>query len=151
MTASEVFKTICDTLDGIDWMYNAYEQEMRVVTGMKGEDIPINITFTINDSAKVLMVYSVMPFDVKPEKRVEMAMAVCVANDKLVNGVFDYSLEDGTIAYRMTESYDDCQFGADCIMYFVRCLTSTVDAFNDRFFALNEGQLSLEEFMKNPV
>ena len=78
----------------------------------------------------------------------EAAIAVCVANYGLVNGCFDYDLNDGEIRFRMVQSYRDSIIGNEVYNYMLIVGANTVDKYNDRFLMLFKGMLDLEKFVE---
>ena len=53
MQAKQVFDTLCQTLDGHDWVYEKDESELTIECGAQGEDLPIQITIRIDPKRHV--------------------------------------------------------------------------------------------------
>lgn len=145
--AREVYYGIIDMLDTRDWKYERYDNDLTIRSGVKGEDLPIEFIIFVKPQNKVVQFISKLPFNIPEDKRVEAAIAVCVANYGLVDGSFDYDVNDGEIRYRLTSSYRDSYLGADLFEYMIMCAASTVDNYNDRFFMLSKGMIDIEGFM----
>ena len=88
------------------------------------------------------------PFDIPEDKRVDAAIAVCVANYYLVDGSFDYDITEGTITFRLTSSYRESSLGEDLFEYMIMCSAATVDAYNDKFFMLAKGMMTVQQFIE---
>ncbi len=146
--AKEVFNEICDALDEKDWKYEKDEEKLVITSGIKGDDLPINFILVVNPKNQVVQFLSPLPFSVPEDKRIDAAVAVCVANYGLVDGSFDYDINDGEIRYRVTSSYRDSQLGADLYEYLIMVGASTVDNYNDKFFAVAKGFTTIQEFIQ---
>ena len=145
--AKSVYYSLIDMLDTRNWKYERHDDDLVIRSGIKGEDLPIEFIVYVKHKNQVVQFISTLPFNIPEDKRVEAAIAVCVANYGLVDGSFDYDVNDGEIRYRLTSSYRDSYLGADLFEYMIMCAASTVDNYNDRFFMLSKGMISIEDFM----
>ena len=146
--AVEVYDTLCSMLDNIGWKYDKVEEKLMVKSGVKGDDLPIDFLVVVKPRNQVVQFISSMPFNMPEDKRVEGALAICTANYGLVDGSFDYDLSDGQILFRLTSSYRESLLSEALFEYMIMVSASTIDKYNDRFFMLAKGMLSLEQFME---
>ena len=146
--AVEVYDTLCSMLDNIGWKYDKVEEKLMVKSGVKGEDLPIDFLMFVKPRNQVVQFISSMPFNMPEDKRVEGALAVCTANYGLVDGSFDYDLSDGQILFRLTSSFRDSLLSEALFEYMIMVSASTIDKYNDRFFMLAKGMISLEQFIE---
>lgn len=146
--AVEVYETLCSMLDNINWKYDKIEEKLMIKSGVKGEDLPIDFIVVVKPRNQVVQFISSMPFNMPEDKRVEGAIAVCTANYGIVDGCFDYDLSDGQILFRLTSSYRDSLLSEALFEYMVMVSASTIDKYNDRFFMLAKGMISLEQFIE---
>ena len=146
--AEEVYDTLCSMLDNIGWKYDKVEEKLMIKSGVKGEDLPIDFIVVVKPRNQVVQFISSMPFNMPEDKRVEGALAVCTANYGLVDGSFDYDLSDGQIVFRLTSSYRDSLLSEALFEYMIMVSASTIDKYNDRFFMLAKGMISLEQFIE---
>ena len=146
--AVEVYDTLCSMLDNIGWKYDKVEEKLMIKSGVKGEDLPIDFLVIVKPRNQVVQFISSMPFNMPEDKRVEGALAVCTANYGLVDGSFDYDLSDGQIVFRLTSSYRDSLLSEALFEYMIMVSASTIDKYNDRFFMLAKGMITLEQFME---
>ena len=142
-----VYNNLINMLNTRNWKYERHDDDLVIRSGIKGEDLPIEFIVYVKPKNQVVQFISTLPFNIPEDKRVEAAIAVCVANYGLVDGSFDYDVNDGEIRYRLTSSYRDSYLGADLFEYMIMCAASTVDDYNDRFFMLSKGLISIEDFM----
>lgn len=135
------------TLDTRDWKYENFDDHTIKAT-IKGEDLPIEFFLRVNSRQLIVSFISFLPFKVPEDKRVDAAVAVCVANDGLNDGSFDYDIDDGSISYRLTTSFRDSILGDDVFEYMIFCAAGTIDDYNDRFFALSKGMMTIDQFIQ---
>lgn len=146
--AYEVYEAFCKGMTEMDWKYERDEDDLVIRTGIRGEDLPMDIIVKVSPKAQVVSVLSPMPFKISEEKRIEAAVAVCVANHGMINGCFDYDISDGGILLRLATSYIKSEINLDLIKYVLMTTACTVDNYNDRFFALSKGLLTIEQFIE---
>ncbi len=147
--AKETYAILCRMLDNKGWHYEKIEDDLVIKSGVKGDDLPIKFIMRVNPRNEVVSFISWMPFNVDEEKRIDMALAVCIANYGLVDGSFDYDLSDGSILFRLTSSYKDTVLSESLLEYMLMVAASTVDEYNDKFFMITKGMLSIQQFMES--
>lgn len=145
--AKKVYSTMVSALTKKEWHFEEREEDLTIVSGYQGEDIPIRFIIKIDAEREVISFISPMPFNVSKEKRVDVALAVCVANYGMVNGSFDYDLNDGEIRFRLATSYCGCEIGEDFFMDMLATALLTTDKYNDKFMMLDKGAISLQDFI----
>ena len=146
--AVEVYNTVCSMLDNIGWKYEKVEEKLMIRSGVKGDDLPIEFVVMVKPKNEVVQLLSAMPFNMPEDKRVEGALAICTANYGLIDGSFDYDLSDGQIVFRLTSSYRDSLLSEELVKYMVMVSAGTIDKYNDRFFMLGKGMITIEQFVE---
>lgn len=146
--AQTVFGTICKYLDAHDWKYEKDEDELSVRLTTKGEDLIIPIAIRINTQLMIVSIISPIPIEVPEDKRVGMTIAVTAANYTIVDGSFDYSVNNGAIVYRLTTSYRDSIISANLIEYLLLCTCVTADEYNDKFEKVIKDDLNAGEMLE---
>lgn len=144
----KIYEDLCQGLDKQDWHYDRHDEDLVVTISMKSEDLPIDMLLRVNAAAQVVSVYSVLPVKVPDEKMVDMALAVCVANDSMINGGFDFNLEKKQIIWRLCTTYRGSLLGSEAYSYMVGVSAGTVDKYNDRFLMLAKDMIDLKKFME---
>lgn len=145
--AQATYAAMCKALDEKGWKYERHDDDLLIKSGVRGDDLPIEFLMLVRAKQQVVSFISPLPFKMSEEKRIDGAVAVAVANYGLVDGSFDYDISDGEIRYRLTSSFRESILGADVFEYMIVCASQTVDRYNDRFFMLSKGMLSLEQFI----
>lgn len=146
--AKAVYETICKALDARSWNYKRFDEDMTISCGARGEDLPMDILIVVNPRAQVVSVISPMPYKIAEEKRVDGALAVCIANYGLVNGSFDYDLSDGEIRFRMVSSFRESILSEELFDYMIMVTATTVDDYNDKFLMISKGMFTIEQFVE---
>ena len=146
--ARSVYNSLISMLNTRDWKYQPDDENMLIRSGIKGEDLPIEFVMIVNPRNEVVQFLSGLPFKMPEDMRVDGALAVAVANYGLVDGSFDYDLNDGEIRFRLTCSYRDSVLGADLFEYMIGAAASTVENYNDRFFMLAKKMITIEKFIE---
>lgn len=145
--AIKVFNQIDAYLKSKDWKYDKDTDKLHFNYSVNTDDFPMSFTLIVDANKEMIRSLSFMPFDFAEDKRVEGAVAVCVANYGMVNGCFSYDISDGTIFHKLSVSYIDIEVTDELIEYIMGLGMSMVDQYNDRFFALNKGFISLADFI----
>lgn len=146
--AREVYHTLLKMLDARDWKYDRNDEKLLIKSGVSGEDLPVEFVMFVRPKNQVVQFISSLPFKIPEDKRVDAALAVCVANYNLIHGSFDYDIRDGEISFRLTSSYRDSKIGEEMLEYMMMVAASTTDNYNDKFFMISKGVLTIQEFME---
>jgi len=146
--AKKVFDTLVRMLDERDWKYEKHEDELLIRSGIKGEDLPIEFLMVIKPKNQLVQFLSKLPFSFPDDKRVDGAIAICAANYGLIDGSFDYDITDGEIIFRLNSSYRESVLGPDLFEYMIMVSASTIDNYNDKFFMLSKGMITIQQFLE---
>lgn len=146
--AKTVYDNLCQTLDKRNWKYEKHDEDLIVTFTSRGNDLPMDFVMAIDEDKQMIRLFSRMPFVVPEDKRMELAIATCDATNRLADGSFDYDITTGKIAFRMTTTFIDSVISETVFDYLVIVSSNTVDEYNDKFFAIAKGFMSLEDFLK---
>ena len=147
--AMRVFEDMCSLCDEMEIKYERHEDKMYINFTVVGDDLPMRMFLFINPEREMIRLLSPMPFSVPEDKMAEMAMAVCAANLTLMDGSFDYILEEGNIDFRLTASYIDSIIGKELFRYMIAVSANNADRYNDKFLMLSKGVITLEQFVES--
>ena len=147
--AQSVFGTICQTLDKQGWHYKKNEEKLSIECGAQGDDLPMEVTFSVDAGRMVVMLLSHLPFVIQEDKRLDVAIAVSALNNALSDGSFDYDVASGHMFFRMTNSFLESKLGEDVFTYMLICSFRIIDDYNDKFLMLAKGMISLEQFLSS--
>ena len=147
MQAKRAYATVIAMMDNDNLKYKRDDENLRIELGFNTDDLDVNVKFVIDEERELVRIFSFLPFKFPEDKRVEGAVATCVANHGMVNGSFDYDFSDGEILFKLVNSYTGDCFSEEAASYMLSVVVSTVDKYNDRFFALAKGMMSLSDFV----
>lgn len=146
--ATSVYDTLCTALDNRDWVYEKEEENLIVRFTVNGDDIPMRMIMMVDVDRQLIRLFSFMPFKMPEDKRIEGAIATCVASYALSDGGFGYNIENGEIVFKLTASFRESVIGEGLLQHMISCACSVVDAYNDKFLAIGKGFLSIDDFIK---
>lgn len=146
--ALAVYNGLCANLDAHNFHCERDEEKLTIEGTAQGEDFPIDIDISVDEDRQLVILLSHQPMVVPEDKRLDMAVAVSVVNNMLVDGCFDFDISNGHMFFRMVSSFRDSLVGDELFTYMMAVSLRTIDKFNDKFFVLSKGMLTLEEFIK---
>ena len=146
--AQNVYETICQMFDDMDFNYERHDEDLVISCTVRGDDFPMEILFFVYADREIVQLLSPMPYHINEDKRADAAIAVAVANYGLINGSFDYDMSDGEIRFRATQAFMDSILGKEVFRYMLAVASSSIDKYNDRFFMLNKGMMTVEQFIE---
>ncbi len=147
--AKVVYDKLCEVFDKREIKYRKDDENMVVHIGINGDDLPMDFIMIIDEKRQLMRLMSPLPFKMPEDKRMEGAIATCAATYAITEGSFDYDISDGTISFRMTASFRESEIGEELFMYMVAYSSAVVDEYNDKFFAVGKGLLSISDYLEN--
>lgn len=145
--ALQVYDTVCAALDARAWKYDRNDEQLIVRFGVCTKDLPVHYVIIVDEDRQMLRLGSPMAFKMHPTKRTEGAIITTVATRYLRDGDFDYDIQTGSISFRLTASFRGCVVGQGLVDYFIDWTDAAVDHFNDKFAAVNDGTMTVAEFV----
>ena len=145
--AVEMYGVLCKALDERNWHYQKEEEKLTVKFNVTGDDLSMRFSIVIDPNRQLFRLFSWLPFKMK-ERRMEGAKACCYINHRLIDGCFDYNMEDGSVLFRMVASYRDSLIGTGLVAYLIDCACGTMDKYNDKFLMLEKGMMEPKDFDK---
>lgn len=149
MMGQKVYDTICKMFDEKGYHYERHDDDLVITCQVRGDDLPMDILFAVRYDRQIVQLLSPMPFTVPEDKRMDIAIASTVVNERLIDGSFDFNLANGKISFRQTASYIESILGEKLFEYMLMVSAATIDEYNDKFFMIAKGQVSLEQFLEN--
>ena len=143
-----VFNTICSVFEKKQWKYEKNREKLLVKSGFASKDFPVEFTIRIQTKNEIVSLVSKLPFKISDENCTDLAMAVALANNNVIDGMFLYDLENGIISYKFTSNYKDSVLGEGLFEFMIGCAIKTIDDYNDKFYLISKKMLGLEEFVQ---
>lgn len=147
-SAEKVFQTLCGALDNMKWRYVPDEKNLKVTTSAVGKDLTIPLQIVVSAQRNVLYIKSPLPFKVEQSKVQQMCLAVVAANFSMLNGSFEYDTDSGYIGFKVLAPFVGCELGQETCRYLILLACSMTDKFNDKFFQLVQGTMTLQQFVE---
>ena len=141
----EMFKKYLEK-HGFD--FKAHDDDLVITLTVRGEDFPQPTMIRVYDDRDIVQILSPIPSNIPEDKRLDAAVAVAVANYGMINGSFDFDMSDGEIRFRVAQSYEGMEISEEFIKYILGVAFFTTDKYNDSFFMLGKGMMSLEQFIE---
>lgn len=146
MEAQSMYKTLCQTLDNMKWHYNKEEEKLVIRTSAVGEDLEMRLYMKVDADRSVMYLKSGMPFKCPAERIDVLSKAVIIANWAMLNGSFEMDMSDGYVAFKVVVPFMESIVSEKVCHYMIRLSCDMIDRFNDKFKALVEGTMTLDEF-----
>ncbi len=143
--AQAVYASICAALDEMEFNYKKYEDDLVVVFGHRGKDFNHDLLLAVEAEREAIRLMEKLPITVNPEKAAEFAVAICRANYGIVCGKFTYDMKD-EISFELNQFYSGSLISPENIRRMILALAMTVEAYDDKFMALNNGYLTPDDF-----
>jgi len=145
--ALQVYRTACAALDARQWKYQRDDEALILRFAVRTKDYPVYYILIVDEERQMLRLASPMEFKVGPSKRTELAVVTTVATRYLRDGNFDYDMKTGNLGFRLTASFRGSEIGTGLVDYFIDWTDAAVDHFNEKFAAVNNGEMTVEEFI----
>ena len=147
LQAKAAYDKLCEMLDERKWKYSRDDDNFTIDTGAQGDDLPMDLKIIVDPEKMLVSVISPMNFPIPEKNRVDLAVAISLANYGIVDGSFDYNFLNGSIYFRMTTSIRENMIGKEALEYMVFVACRTIDDFNDKFFKITLSEMSLEQII----
>lgn len=128
--------------------FEARDEDHVITATFGGDDLPMPLLIRVIDDREVVKLISSIPMKIPEEKRVDAAIAITAINYQLLNGCFQMDLSDGEVRYSMAQSFCESDVNEEMIRYLIGVTIKTTDEYNDRFFMLGKGLMSLDQFLE---
>ena len=146
--AKSMYERVATTLDNMELNYQRHDEDMVITLGMRGEDMDHDMLLIIREKNAAFSFLERLPFHLDPQKADEIAKAVCNVNNHLVLGGVTYEAGSDTMNFELSIPYNGSLIGEETIRRILVNAVKTVEAYDDKFLALNKGYISSEEFKK---
>lgn len=145
--AKAMYETVCSTLDSMKINYTRHDEDLVVSFCHRGEDMNHQLLIMINAKSEVIRIVERLPYEISEDKMIDVALAVCFINNRLVSGGFTYAL-DKNLNYEVAQVYSGSLIGEETVRRMIMALVVTVEEYDDKFMALNKGYLKITDLIK---
>ena len=95
--AIQIYQIFKKHLEQQKFHFEERAEELIISLTVHGDDLPQPTIIRVMDERSLVQVLSPLPTKIPEDKRVDTAVAVCVANYGMINGSFDFDMTDGEI------------------------------------------------------
>lgn len=141
------FEVVCRAFDQKGWKYHADNEKLTLITSFTGDDLSMPMSVTVDDERGILRVYSYLPLTFPEDKIPLGAYATHLANWQMINGAFDFNVQNGKMLFRIVQSYRGRALNEEVVRYMINVTANTVDNFNDKLADLAEGKMDYGEYV----
>lgn len=147
--ARKQFNTLIDMMNSNGLKFTKNEDNLSISSGFITEDIPVEYFIQIDAEREIAVFMSKLPFTMPEEKRVDGAIAVCVANNRGAIGAFDYDIASGEIYYKMAVPFcGGVNLSQEVFHMLTFVGTSTINAYNDKLYLISQGMMTVSDLIK---
>lgn len=130
----------------IEWSYRKDEDDPLVIyTGVTGSDLPMPMIIRVYEDNLSASILSEVKVEANEDNVMELMVALCIINNSLTVGNFDFHLENDTVWYRVSTYFQDTEFSTAAALYLVSATVSCVEEYNDKILLLSKGLMTLKE------
>lgn len=144
--SKKAYETVIVSFDAMNWHYNRDDKEQTITCKVKGDDLTMNILYKVIPDREIMYVKSAMPFTVAQDKLMPMCVAATIANYTMLNGSFELDISDGYLGFKIVTPFYGSEVTQELCTYMINLTCRMVDIYNDKFLAVAEGRMSLNEF-----
>lgn len=144
--AEAVYSTFCKVLDDMKVVYNKHEDDHVITFGYKGKDMNHDIIIFVNPETDTFRIVERLPYQIPQEKVIDIALATCLVNNRLMLGGFTYALDEN-LNFEVAQSYAGSLVGEAAIIKCLFAVFVCVEEYDDKFMALNKGYIKVEDFV----
>ena len=145
IAANAVYDTLCEMLNESGWSFEKKEERKGVVTTVPGTSLTIMLIIECSVERQVIKIYSLLPFRIPKEKRVEGAIAINEINCSFGIGSFDYQALDGSIMYRLTSPFAKCSISKELIWHLIDMACAVIDMYSENLHLFSQGLMEYDE------
>ena len=129
---------LCNTLERNDISFESNDKELCVKCGISGRDIEQNFLFSINPSKMLITLFSPIPVNISEGNTTDIAIAVCIINNKLPDGCFCIDTNEGFIYFKMTTSFYESNVSERVFEYMLSSAADSIDEYYPKIQKLAE-------------
>lgn len=143
----EILENLCAYMDENQWKYQKDEEDFSASIAFQTEDLDLYLHFFVDVHEEVVRVLSMLPINVTEAGITPCIIAACETNYMLKDGDFLYDFKNNAIFFKLTSSFKNSLISKAFLKHMFDFAYDVIDIYNDKFAALNDGTMTLEEYM----
>lgn len=145
--ADEVYDILVSELDSREWHYDEDREKRTIRFSVSGKQMTVAYDFKIDADRQLILLNSLLPFDIKEGKSGDFMLAVCRTNSSLPDGRFRLYLENDAVSFDMTCSYIESLIGEELFEYLINYTLFIVDRYGPRLKDLNDDVIDVQKYI----
>lgn len=145
--ADEVYDILVSELDSREWHYDEDREKRTIRFSVSGKQMAVAYDFKIDADRQLILLNSLLPFDIKEGKSGDFMLAVCRTNYSLPDGRFRLYLENDAVSFDMTCSYIESLIGEELFEYLINYTLFIVDRYGPRLKDLNDDVIDVQKYI----
>lgn len=145
--ADEVYDILVSELDSREWHYDEDREKRTIRFSVSGKQMTVAYDFKIDADRQLILLNSLLPFDIKEDKSGDFMLAVCRTNSSLPDGRFRLYLENDAVSFDMTCSYIESLIGEELFEYLINYTLFIVDRYGPRLKDLNDDVIDVQKYI----
>lgn len=146
--SKQIFNSLCEVMQDIDFSYDKKEDELVILSGAQGKDLPMSFMLRVSDERQIVSFVSVIPVEVPQKMLNNVIIALNEINMYLLDGCFAYDTSQSHIVFRSALTYKDAMIGKGALKRMVILSLSRVDTFNGKLQKIVEKEMSVQEIIE---
>lgn len=129
------YMLICHILGYNDIPYIKNDEKLCIRCRITGKEDDLQFVFSVDPVKMLVDLYCPMDTQIEEERTGDIAIGLCMINNRISHGGFYLDTENGIIYFRMTTSFYETDLNA---MLFEYMLSSAADFVEEYRFAISE-------------
>lgn len=146
--SKQIYNSLCEVMQDIHFSYDKKEEELVILSGAQGKDLPISVMLRVSDEGQIVSFVSVIPVNVHKKMLNNVIIALNEINMYLLDGCFAYDTRQSRIVFRSALTYRDAQIGKGALKRMILLSLSAVDSFNGKLQKIVEKEMSVQEIIE---
>ena len=146
--SKDIFNRFCEYLKANDCRFNRDDEKLVAFFLVKSDNIDVKFLAVTEAEKETLRIMAMLPVNFGSGKRIDGAMVTTIASSGMANGSFDYDINNGSVMFRMTQSFMDSKIDSAVFDYMIDCSMMTIAEYYGKFLAVSEGKMTVPEFLK---
>lgn len=123
------YMLICRALEYNDIPYVRNDDKLCIKCTISGKEYEQKFLFSVDSSKMLINLFSPLPLCVSDEQAGDIALALCMINNKLSHGSFYLDMDDHLLYFRMTTSFYETNLNGMIFEYMLSASADTIDEY----------------------
>ncbi len=134
MTAArseQAYTALCSVLERNDIDYQKVKGK-NIRCSISGTEKDIQLIFTIDESKMLVTLYSPVFRDVPPYRATDIALAICMINHSLTDGMLCFDIKEGFVYFKMTSSFYESGLNSSIFEYMLFVSAEIIEKYSPK-------------------